>query len=124
MKNLFFFPILILILVSGCLETPPASVFQKNIHDLNQLKDVNTENLTDGSTLEYNLNDSLWEIGTDNLGTGSGTALDIGPDNVWIVGSGTALLGTNCPASTVAAPSAWLKVRSADGNILYIPAWK
>lgn len=39
-------------------------------------------------------------------------------------GGGTALLGTNCPASTVAAPYTWFQFTSSDGSVVYIPAWK
>lgn len=38
-------------------------------------------------------------------------------------GAGTALLGTNCPASTLTAPYAWLKVRLA-GSTGYLPLWR
>ncbi len=38
-------------------------------------------------------------------------------------GAGTALLGTNSPAGTVAAPYTWLKAISSDGTIVWIPAW-
>ena len=39
-------------------------------------------------------------------------------------GSGTALLGTNCPANTVSAPFKWLKATTDDGSVVYIPCWK
>jgi hypothetical protein len=39
-------------------------------------------------------------------------------------GAGSAVLGANSPAVTVAAPYKWLKVIFSDGNVGYIPAWK
>lgn len=39
-------------------------------------------------------------------------------------GAGAAALGANCPAVTAGAPYTWLKLRSADGSDVYIPAWK
>lgn len=39
-------------------------------------------------------------------------------------GSGTALLGGNCPASTLTAPYTWLKFTTSDGSTVYVPAWK
>lgn len=39
-------------------------------------------------------------------------------------GAGTALLGSNSPATTLNAPYTWIQVTSADGSTVYIPAWK
>ena len=39
-------------------------------------------------------------------------------------GAGTALLATNCPASTVSAPFTWIKVNTSDGSVCYFPVWK
>lgn len=39
-------------------------------------------------------------------------------------GVGTALLGSNCPASTVTAPYTWVKMISSDGSTVYVPAFK
>ena len=39
-------------------------------------------------------------------------------------GGGSALLGTNCPASTLTAPYKWITALSSDGSTVYIPAWK
>lgn len=39
-------------------------------------------------------------------------------------GAGTALLGTNSPASTLSAPYTWISVISSDGSQCFIPAWK
>lgn len=39
-------------------------------------------------------------------------------------GSGTPILGTNCPATTLTAPYTWLKFISSDGSTVYVPAWK
>jgi hypothetical protein len=39
-------------------------------------------------------------------------------------GAGTALLGTNSPASTLIAPYTWITVITSDGSTAYVPAWK
>jgi len=39
-------------------------------------------------------------------------------------GAGSALLGSNSPASTLTAPHVWIKWISSDGSAVYIPAWK
>lgn len=39
-------------------------------------------------------------------------------------GAGAALLGANSPATTLAAPYTWIKIRTADNSIAYIPVWK
>lgn len=39
-------------------------------------------------------------------------------------GAGSALLGANCPAVTVAAPYQWQTVTTNDGSTGYIPIWK
>jgi hypothetical protein len=39
-------------------------------------------------------------------------------------GSGSASLGSNCPAVTLSAPYTWIKVITSDGSTAYIPAWK
>ena len=39
-------------------------------------------------------------------------------------GAGSALLGTNSPATTNTAPYTWLKVLTSDGSTAYVPAWK
>ncbi len=39
-------------------------------------------------------------------------------------GTGTALLGSNCPAATVSAPFTWIKLHSKTGTVVYVPAWK
>jgi hypothetical protein len=38
-------------------------------------------------------------------------------------GAGSALLGANCPASTVANPYTWIHFVAADGTVVYVPAW-
>lgn len=56
---------------------------------------------------------------------------DVGPES-WqqalfptnTTGSGTALLGANCPASVVTHPDTWIAVTLQDGSTAYIPAWK
>jgi hypothetical protein len=39
-------------------------------------------------------------------------------------GSGSAVLGSNCPATTVTDPYKWLKILDENGDIVYVPAWK
>lgn len=39
-------------------------------------------------------------------------------------GAGTALLGSNSPASTLTAPYTWINAQSSDGSVVYIPCWK
>jgi len=39
-------------------------------------------------------------------------------------GSGSALLGSNCPAVTATAPYTWIKMISSDGSTVYVPAFK
>lgn len=39
-------------------------------------------------------------------------------------GSGSAALGSNCPAVTTSAPYRWLKFETSDGSTVYVPAWK
>lgn len=39
-------------------------------------------------------------------------------------GAGTALLGTNSPASTLSAPYKWIKMKTSDASVVYVPVWK
>lgn len=39
-------------------------------------------------------------------------------------GAGSALLGANCPAITVAAPHTWISVVLSDGSAGFMPVWK
>lgn len=73
-------------------------------------------------------------IGRDVEGTSASTSttneIALGTANHQVkisnnaTGTGSALLGTNCPAVTVSAPYTWLKMTAGDGNTVYIPAWK
>jgi hypothetical protein len=64
----------------------------------------------------------LWGPRTGGVWSKSGFALvDVGGETT---GSGTALLGTNCPAGTVSAPYTWVKLTANDGSTVYMPAWK
>ena len=73
-------------------------------------------------------------LGTDHTGAGATTTtqdvIALGTSNHQIqvsnnaTGAGSALLGANCPATTVAAPYTWLKMMSQDGSTVYVPAWK
>ena len=39
-------------------------------------------------------------------------------------GSGTAALGSNCPAAAASAPYVWEKITTSDGSQGYVPVWK
>lgn len=39
-------------------------------------------------------------------------------------GSGTPLLGANCPASELAAPHTWIEMTAPDGTVICVPGWK
>lgn len=39
-------------------------------------------------------------------------------------GAGTALLGTNSPATALSAPYTWIQVTTSDGSTGYVPVWK
>jgi hypothetical protein len=61
-------------------------------------------------------------LGSDSLGNMSFlTQPQFGSDST---GTGTALLGANCPASSVSAPQTWLKAYDTQGNTVWIPGWK
>lgn len=79
--------------------------------------------------------DEVWNISAGDVyvvcpkltGTRTGTPLRV-VDGITIsqetTGGGSAALGANCPASTVAAPYTWMQMLSADGSTVYVPAWK
>jgi hypothetical protein len=61
------------------------------------------------------------------LSFGSTYLMDITSTSYQSTGSGTALLGSNSPATTLTAPFSWLKVRLNSGgtnDVCYIPVWK
>jgi hypothetical protein len=69
---------------------------------------------------------STWEIGPDSC-VGGTTECTQHPRTLAMYGStgaGSALLGTNSPASTLTAPYTWLKMLAPDGSVVYLPAWK
>jgi hypothetical protein len=45
-------------------------------------------------------------------------------DGANATGSGSAVLGANCPAVTPAAPYTWVRAVSADGSTVFFPVWK
>ena len=63
-------------------------------------------------------------INTQNPATTLEVAGDIKLNGTNTTGAGSALLGSNSPASTLSAPYTWIKFISADGSTVYIPAWK
>lgn len=73
------------------------------------------------------LDASLYYDGTDlvidTAEVGSGV-LKFADSGSFSTGAGTALLGTNSPATTNTAPYTWLKVKTSDGSTGYIPVWK
>lgn len=80
-------------------------------------------------------------IGTDHTGTGATTStqdeIKLGTANHTVslsalhfnasanesTGSGSAALGSNCPAVTPTAPTTWEKVTTSAGSTGYIPVW-
>jgi hypothetical protein len=78
--------------------------------------------------------DGCVAIGTDSTGAGCvasvqnelvlGTAIHSVRINNNTTGVGSALLGANCPATTVTAPYTWFKMKSGDGSLVYVPVWK
>jgi len=40
-----------------------------------------------------------------------------------VVGSGSANLGSNCPANTL-TPYKWIKTNTSDGETVFYPVWK
>lgn len=66
---------------------------------------------------------SLWrDNGTVKISVVDGGYLKFDANNS--TGSGTPLLGSNCPASTLTAPYTWIEIRTSDGSTAYIPVWK
>lgn len=63
---------------------------------------------------------TLRDITLRNI-TISGTARFNGTNST---GAGSALFGTNSPASTLTAPYTWITVIVADGSTCYMPVWK
>ena len=51
------------------------------------------------------------------------TATSLGFNGTTTTNSGTALLGTNSPASSLSAPAAWIPI-NVNGSIMYLPAWQ
>jgi hypothetical protein len=39
-------------------------------------------------------------------------------------GVGAALFGLNCPAGTLSSPYTWVRVKTADGSVGWMPVWK
>jgi hypothetical protein len=70
----------------------------------------------------------------DGGGVSIGSATDPGANNLLVsgkikfgtnaTGAGSALLGSNSPATTNSAPYTWVTSISSDGSTVYIPAWK
>ena len=56
--------------------------------------------------------------------TGGQTFESTATYKIGTLGGGSALLGTNCPATTATAPYVWFTMKSSDGSTVYIPAWK
>lgn len=66
-------------------------------------------------------------IASGNIGQtlNNGTTCSAGKFNLTVTsGEGSALLGANCPATTLSAPYTWIPIHSSDNSICYIPAWK
>jgi hypothetical protein len=73
-------------------------------------------------------------IGTDSTGTGAVTVntndFVLGTQNHIIqilnnnTGSATPTLGANFPGTVTTAPYTWFQLRSQDGTLVWVPAWK
>jgi hypothetical protein len=70
------------------------------------------------------------EFLTNTAGNASSASFSVQPDGTVkfhknnTTGAGSAALGSNCPAVTVAAPYTWIQVTTSDGSTAYIPVWK
>lgn len=67
--------------------------------------------------------------GTNSFWNPLATALEIDSDKVIRLfndtsGSGTPQLGTNCPANTLTGPYTWIKIKTMDNSVGYIPVWR
>ena len=60
-------------------------------------------------------------ISTGTTGTAYAPVVWKSTETTW---AGTALLGTNSPATSVGAPYVWIELISDDGSKVYLPAWK
>lgn len=85
--------------------------------------------LANGGGINFQLG---WSSALFNFKNAAGATI-LGIDNSGIVhtvaaneatGAGTASLGANCPAATVAAPHTWEKIVTSDGSTAYFPVWK
>lgn len=82
-----------------------------------------------GSTITNpsTLNDAdIWYISSAGkfAGRQSSTTVEFLTSSSNNTGGGSALLGSNSPAITNTSPYTWIKITSADGSTVYIPAWK
>ncbi len=66
---------------------------------------------------------NIFDIGVQAAGTGTVRTMRLNRLK-GTTGSGSALLGSNCPAVTASAPYSWIEVTTSDGSTAYIPAWK
>ena len=68
--------------------------------------------------------------GTDPAFTNSGStsisfpASETFQTQIDSTGAGSAALGANCPAVTASAPYTWVRIKTSDDSVCYIPAWK
>lgn len=60
--------------------------------------------------------------GTEIVGLTAAGVLSLTANNS--TGAGSALLGTNSPATTLTSPYTWITVISNDGSTCYLPVWK
>lgn len=72
-------------------------------------------------TTRYGLRVEAQSGGSTNICAYFGGPIKYGTNTT---GAGTALLSTNCPAVTVAAPYTWITAISSDGSTVFLPAWK
>ena len=62
------------------------------------------------------------------IGSGASVALPLNANvqfsGVNTTGAGSALLGSNCPATTLTSPYKWIRVLASDGTVCFLPIWK
>jgi hypothetical protein len=99
----------------------------------------NTPTITGAVAATISNASSLYIQGAPRLAVGGGTisnaySLFVAADRTYFggdiqitqaaTGSGSALLGSNCPAVDPSTPFSWIKMLAADGSTVYIPAYK
>ena len=82
----------------------------------------------DDVSLFASSNPKLFKVGNGTSTSARSDAFAVRYDGSLVVGSvstgsGSAALGANCPATTLTAPSTWIKMETPSGTTVYVPAW-